>query len=112
MNPIIILVILDILWVSTIMYNPFKGLIENVQKEPMKVKNAGTVVAYIFLSILATVILPKLDETEAFLLGLCVYGVYDSTNYATLERWDLKVATLDTMWGGILFWCVWKCSQW
>jgi uncharacterized membrane protein len=40
---------------------------------------------------------------EAFLLGLVIYGVYDSTNYATLSNYTASFALKDTLWGGILF---------
>jgi uncharacterized membrane protein len=40
---------------------------------------------------------------EAFFLGLVIYGVYDSTNYATLKKWESSVAIMDTLWGGSLF---------
>ena len=40
---------------------------------------------------------------EAFLLGLFVYSVYDTVNFATFKNWDLKLALIDSIWGGILF---------
>jgi uncharacterized membrane protein len=40
---------------------------------------------------------------EAFFVGLVIYGVYDSTNYATLKKWEPSVAIMDTLWGGSLF---------
>lgn len=39
---------------------------------------------------------------EAFLFGIVLYGVYDTTNYATILKYDSRVAIIDTMWGGIL----------
>jgi uncharacterized membrane protein len=40
---------------------------------------------------------------EAFLFGLVIYGVYDSTNYAMLKKWNPYLAMMDTLWGGVLF---------
>ena len=40
---------------------------------------------------------------DAFLLGIVIYGVYESTNYAILKNWNIKAVALDTLWGGILF---------
>ena len=37
------------------------------------------------------------------LLGLLVYGVYDTTNYAIFNKWDFKTVVMDTLWGGVLF---------
>jgi uncharacterized membrane protein len=31
--------------------------------------------------------------------GLIVYGVYDLTNYATLDRWPLALTLIDITWG-------------
>jgi len=39
----------------------------------------------------------------AFLLGLCVYAVYDFTSYALLKDYRLDIAIMDTLWGGVLF---------
>lgn len=36
---------------------------------------------------------------RAALVGLVGYGVYDLTNLATLQRWPLKLALVDTAWG-------------
>jgi len=41
--------------------------------------------------------------TEAFILGLCIYGIYETTNYAIFDNWNIKALILDTLWGGILY---------
>ena len=41
--------------------------------------------------------------TDAFLLGVLIYGVYDFTNYATLKKWTLAFSIKDTLWGGTVF---------
>jgi steroid 5-alpha reductase family enzyme len=33
------------------------------------------------------------------ILGLVVYGVYDFTNYATIQNWTLKMTFVDILWG-------------
>ena len=40
---------------------------------------------------------------QAFVYGLCIYGVYDFTTLALLKGYDWKFAVADTLWGGILF---------
>jgi uncharacterized membrane protein len=40
---------------------------------------------------------------DAFLLGICIYGVYETTNYATLKKWPIRMLVVDTLWGGVLF---------
>lgn len=36
------------------------------------------------------------------LFGLVVYGVYDMTNMATLERWPVRMVWIDICWGCFL----------
>ncbi len=36
------------------------------------------------------------------LFGLSVYGVYDMTNMATLERWPVRMVWIDICWGCFL----------
>jgi uncharacterized membrane protein len=40
---------------------------------------------------------------EAFLLGIVIYGVYETTNYALFKNWSILTVFMDTLWGGILF---------
>ena len=35
-------------------------------------------------------------------LGLVIYGVYETTNYAIFKNWTLSTVLLDTAWGAIL----------
>ena len=50
------------------------------------------------------------------LFGLVVYGVYDMTNMATLERWPARMVFVDICWGcflcGITNWFAALISQW
>lgn len=40
------------------------------------------------------------NYNEAFFLGLLTYGIYNTTNLATLKHWNLQYAVVDTIWGG------------
>ena len=40
---------------------------------------------------------------RAFLIGMCTYGIYDFTNYATISGWDFNFMFMDMLWGGLLF---------
>ena len=46
---------------------------------------------------------PKKSVYEAFLLGLVIYGVYETTSYSLLKNWRFSTVLVDTLWGGILF---------
>jgi uncharacterized membrane protein len=79
----------------------------------MTIKPAGALVCYVFLIFgLWHFVLrssarkgKSVEEIvlNAFLLGLVIYGVYASTNYAILKKWRPTLAVADTLWGGILF---------
>jgi uncharacterized membrane protein len=36
------------------------------------------------------------------LFGIVLYGVYDLTNYATLNGFSLRMTVVDLLWGGVL----------
>ena len=52
------------------------------------------------------IIKPKCGLMDAFLLGVGVYAVYETTNYAILKNWPLQMVIMDILWGGILFFIV------
>jgi uncharacterized membrane protein len=45
----------------------------------------------------------KRPVIEAFILGACTYGVYNTTTYALLSDFPLRIVFTDTLWGGVLF---------
>lgn len=99
-----LLLILDFIWIAVFFKTPFSRMIKNVQGTDMKVNLFGTIIAYIILAAFAIFIIPKTKNVyEAFLTGFLTYGIYDSTNYATLKNWDPKIAIMDSLWGGTLF---------
>lgn len=82
-------------------------MIQTIQGTKMIVQPFRLVLAYIILYLLLLFTIDKVKTPqEAFILGMLVYGVYDSTNYATLKNWDLGVAIKDTLWGGVLFYVI------
>lgn len=98
------LLILDFIWIGLNFRHYFSPMINKIQGTPMEPRLIPAIVAYILLFVLGAVFLPKLSNIyEAFLLGACVYGVYDATNYATIKSWDPYLAVVDTIWGGVLF---------
>jgi uncharacterized membrane protein len=100
----VIVSILDFIWIGGYLLDHFKPMIQRVQKEPMVTNPHKVVIAYIILIALITILIPKCESIgEAFIIGLLTYGVYDSTNYATLKDWDPSIALVDSLWGGVLF---------
>ncbi len=42
------------------------------------------------------------SKTDAFLLGLLTYGIYNATNHATIRDWTVLTVVFDTLWGGVV----------
>lgn len=96
---VVIIVIVDIPWLM-LGSSTSKAMIQSIQGSELSLRYVPALIVYFALAYLAH--LPK-DNTEAFLLGLCIYAVYDFTNYATLKNYSLKFAVMDSLWGGVLF---------
>jgi uncharacterized membrane protein len=64
-----------------------------------------TILCYILLifGLYYFIIKENKSVTDAFLLGIFVYGVYELTTISLLSEWELKTVIIDTLWGGILF---------
>ncbi len=103
-----IILIVDLPWLLAI--QPYtSAMIRSIQKGTDAVfRYEGALVVYLALGYLAT--LPE-STMEAFLLGLCVYAVYDFTNYATLAKYQLGFGILDSLWGGVLFAIVYQIRK-
>lgn len=83
----------------------FNKQIQSVQGTPVKVNFLGVALCYIFLivGINYFIIKPRRSVSDAFLLGVVIYGVYETTNYALLKDWSIITVIIDTLWGGTLF---------
>ena len=91
----------DLFWLGTGgIYG--RALIERIQGESISFRALGGIMVYLFL---AHLVLETSSYQQAFFHGLCVYGVYEFTNYTVFRQYDWKFAIADTVWGGILFVC-------
>ena len=65
----------------------------------------GAILCYTLLvfSLNYFIISRKKPLIDAFILGIVIYGVYETTTYAILEKWSPLAVILDTFWGGLLF---------
>lgn len=101
----IIILLLDSVYLSA-MKKSFSLMVQSIQHSQMTLRIIPIILSYSFLllTFYYFLIYKKGTTSDAFLLGLCVYGVYETTNFAILKNWDnLYIAILDTLWGGILF---------
>tara|TARA_A100001035_G_C27669223_1_gene447542 strand:+ start:283 stop:654 length:372 start_codon:yes stop_codon:yes gene_type:complete len=88
-----------------LMKDKFNKIVKAVQNEGLKLNIIYTLACYVFLisSIFYFIIGKNASLQDAFFLGLFIYGVFETTNLAIFKKWDPIVATVDTIWGGILF---------
>lgn len=100
----ITLVVLDSVYLNLIK-DYFGKQIKAVQGSEVKVNYAGAAVTYIFLifAINYFIIQKHRPPRDAALLGLCIYAVYELTNYALFTNWSLLTVFIDTLWGSFLF---------
>lgn len=100
----IVLLILDGAYI-TLNQRAFENQVASVQRVILQVKILGVIICYFFLifGLNYFIISKKRSLVDAFLLGLIVYAVYDSTNYALFKQWKPLLAIMDAIWGGTLF---------
>ena len=99
-----VMLALDFVYLSAFS-NFFNTLVRSIQGSPIKFKIAGAIMCYILLILGLNyfIIDNKKSIAEAFMLGIVIYGVYETTNYTILDKWNLQSVALYTLWGGILF---------
>ena len=100
----IILVCLDAVYL-----NFFKGYfgkqVSRVQGSEMQLNYLAAIICYIFIIIGLNyfIIRPRRSVNDAFLFGIVIYGVYETTNWTIFKNWSPISVVLDTLWGGTLF---------
>ena len=87
------------------MRSVFERQVIAVQGSPIVMNVYATILCYIALvfGIYYFIIREKKSVLDAFLLGIVIYGVYETTTLALLKKWSYKTAVIDTLWGGTLF---------
>ena len=101
---LIILLLLDSIYIFL-----FKDLlinnIQRVQKgKTIDINYPAVIITYIILScsLYYFIIDQNKPLLDAFIFGLCVYGIYEFTNLSIFKDWNNKVVLVDTLWGGTL----------
>ena len=99
------MLILDSVYLRTAGISLFKPMIEKIQSREMRVRlpYAAIVYALMLLVFYVFVIRKNASVLEAFILGFCIYGIFDFTNMALFEEYSIGAAVVDTVWGGALF---------
>jgi uncharacterized membrane protein len=101
--PAIILLSLDFMYL-TVNRNAFENQVIEIQRVALKIKILPAIFCYIFLIFGLYYFILKNNRPvfDAFLFGIVIYGVYETTNCALLKKWKTSLAIMDTLWGGVL----------
>ena len=106
--PAFSMLFIDSVYLSNIGGPMFGKMVKNIQKDDMQLNVYGTIGAYILmiLAVYKFIIMERKPPSDAFILGLCIYGVFDFTNYAIFKKYNMLIGLLDMFWGGILYYVV------
>lgn len=116
MNKLIIssflLLALDLIWLKGYMGNEYRKMIRKIQGSDMQVNTIYAIMSYALMIIgLNVFVIPNINRDNlmmdslkyGFLFGIVLYGVYDFTIGAVLKGWNFKLALIDVLWGGIVY---------
>ena len=98
------MLILDFIYLGTFS-GFFNNLVKSIQGTKIKFNALGAILCYILLigGLNYFIIDKRKSILDAFILGIVIYVVYETTNLAIFDKWNIKAVALDTTWGGILF---------
>lgn len=112
---IIFMILVDSIYLSTIGKTLFQDMIQTIQHQSLSLNIYGIIGSYTCLIVLLYVFIFKTVTSKgintnknkllwkAFLLGFCVYGVFDFTNLALFKNYNIWYGLIDMIWGGTLF---------
>lgn len=93
-----VIFLIDLFWLATGGIF-FRAMVRDIQGEDIQLRVVSAVIVYLFL---AYMLLEARSYKQAFVYGVCIYGVFDFTNLAVFSNYDWKIAMADTLWGGVL----------
>ena len=85
--------------------NVLLNAVKSVQKSPLQINIFYGLLCYLVLTFVLYyfIIKDKKPIYDAFLLGLSIYAVYETTTAAIFKNWNSWLVIMDSLWGGILF---------
>ena len=109
---LIILLLLDLPMIFYINKKMYSSMFYKINNNNNIIINSNkmisAMISYVLLSysLYYFIIIKKASLYDAFLLGLIIYGIYNTTNYFTINNYSLEVSIKDTLWGGLLFYLI------
>ena len=100
----VIMLLLDFVYLSSLS-KTYSDQVAAIQRTVMNLKMEGAALCYLFLifGLYYFILKDNKSPFDAFLLGLVIYGVYETTTYAIFKKWPFNLVIIDTLWGGTLF---------
>jgi uncharacterized membrane protein len=105
---IVILGILDFLWLGIFAKKFYMKEFGDSVKSPFNVYSAIVVYLLIAIGIFVLVLNNNFVKSPltalliGVIFGIVAYGIYDFTNFTVLKNYSLKLAIIDTLWGGVI----------
>lgn len=99
------LLVLDLVWLKLYMGPRYQTMIKEIQSEKMIVNKMSAFSAYLLMIVALVIFVIRKNFTllEAFIFGVCLYGVYDFTCGAVFKKWNFNLAIIDIIWGGVVY---------
>ena len=104
----VVMLVLDAIYLTSIS-STFNNMITKIQGSKMGFKITPVIICYIALIFGLNYFILNSGKSkedmirDAIILGLVIYTVYETTNYALINMWEPNVALIDSIWGGALF---------
>lgn len=100
----VLFILLDLAFMR-INYGMLSRQLIDVQGSSIQPKQIGFFLSYVFLigGLYWFILREQRSVRCAMILGLVIYGVYESTNYGLFTKWRATAAIIDTLWGSALF---------
>jgi len=102
-TPAVIMISLDAIYLTTFkkLYNQQVSL---VQGSDLKIKIGPAILVYgvLIFGLYYFILRDKKPIKDAVILGFVIYAVFELTNMAIFDKWNIKTAMLDSLWGAIL----------
>ena len=104
----VVMLVLDAIYLTSIS-STFSNMITNIQGSKMEFRIESVIICYIALIFGLNYFILNSGKSkedmirDAIILGLVIYTVYETTNYALIDKWEPNVALIDSIWGGALF---------
>lgn len=106
----IIFVSVDV-FILTLLKEQWNSVVKSIQNKPLKVNYKYAFLTYVFLVFgLYYFVYRHINKKtwkfdafgQAFIFGLVTYGIFDLTNLSIFNNYNLPLAMIDTLWGGLL----------